>query len=599
MSSTEWTTVAFDDSNWPSGRAGFGFGDNDDRTELDDMRGAYQGMKIRHGFEIPNPDRVDELHLYVRFDDGFIAYINGREVVREEVSAEGDQWVAEDHETDGFEHFAIDNAADFLITGVNVLAIAGINRSLDSSDFSLDPVLATVELNNPGIPPILGKAQYQADLRAFQARLEDQSSYLTLTDHDYRRDIEKLLKNANETTRTEVFARQLSRIIAKIGDAHAGVLTEFHDAKSRYLPFVLADTDKGVIAIDDESNYLIDAAHPYVVELDGIALDDWLVVADQYVNQASMQLRRRRGLRELRWISVLRSDLGLAASEEISVTLQSADGKNHVTHQFSLSPERLRSGKVPLDESRLLDENIGYLRISSMSNSRVDKVLEELEEFLDTDGLVIDVRDNSGGRYGILQAVYGYFIPAEARPYVSNIAAYRRSSRFEEDHLYYRPTYPLDHPEWDSDQKAAIQASMSRFDPQWIFPSNQFSDWHFMLLGKQPQNEDIYYSKPVVVLTNAGSFSATDGFLSAFADLEQVTIVGTPSAGGSGATKRFELPQSGIELGLSSMASYRPDGRLYDGNGIEVDVFSAPSISDYLGQTDTVLDKAISLILVH
>ena len=449
-----------------------------------------------------------------------------------------------------------------------------------------------------GIPPLLSKAQYLADLRAFQSRLEDQSSYLTLTDFDYRRAIERLLENADETTRTEVFAWQLIRVIARIGDAHAGVLTEFHDAKSRYLPFVLADTDTGVIAIDDKSNYLIDAAHPYIAELDGIALDDWLAFADQYVNQASMQLRRRRGLRVLRWISVLRAEFGLSVSEKISVTLQSADGNGQATHQFSLSPERLRSGKVPLGESRLLDKNIGYLRIHSMSNSRVEQVLGELEELLYTDGLIIDVRDNSGGRYGVLQAVYGYFLSADAKPYVSNIAAYRRSSRFDEDHLYYRPSYPLDHPEWNSDQRAAIQSSMSRFDPQWIPPSEQFSDWHFMLLGKQQQNEDIHYSNPVVVLTNAGSFSATDGFLSAFADLEQVTIVGTPSAGGSGATKRFELPRSGIEIGLSSMVSYRPDGRLYDGNGIEVDVHAAPTVSDYLGETDTALGKAISLILV-
>ncbi len=597
VTSTAWTSVVFDDSKWPSGLAGFGYGDEDDRTELDDMRGNYRGIKIRHVFEIHNPERVDELHLYVRFDDGFVAYINGQEVVREKIFDEGNQWVADDHEADEFEHFAIDIAAGLLVAGDNIIAIAGINRSFDSSDFSLDPVLATTELDNPGIPPLLTQAQYLADLGAFEARLEDQSSYLTLTDFDYHREIAALRKNASLTTETKVFARQLSHVIAKLGDAHAGVSTKFHDASSRYLPFVLADTDAGVIALDDEGNNLLDAAHPYVVELDGIVLDDWIAAANKYVSEASIQLRRRRGLRELRWISVLRSDLGLPANEEISVTLQTADENDQVSHRYSLSPERLRSGKVPLEESRLLDNNIGYLRIGSMSNSRVEEVLSELEDFLDTDGLVIDVRDNSGGRYGILEAMYGYFLPENAEPYVSNIAAYRRSVRFDDDHLHYRPTYPLNHPDWSSEQRAAIQSALRRFEPQWEFPEDQFSDWHFMLLEKQSRNEDTYYSKPVVVLCNAGSFSATDGFLSAFADLEQVTIVGIPSAGGSGATKRFELPHSGIALSLSSMASYRPDGRLYDGNGIEVDVRAAPTISDYIGETDTVLAKAISLIL--
>ncbi len=596
VTSTAWTNVEFDDSKWPSGHTGLGYGDDDDRTKLDEMRGNYQGIKIRHTFEVNNTEHVDELHLYVRFDDGFVAYINGKEIVRQKISEDGNQWTAEDHEADEFEHFVIHDADDLLVAGVNVIAIAGINRSSDSSDFSLDPVLATTELENPGVPPLLIRAQYLADLGAFEMRLEDQSSYLTLTDFDYRREIATLRENANETVRTEEFSRQLSRIIAKLGDAHAGVSTEFHSPLSRYLPFVLADTDTGIVALADESNTLLDTAHPYIVKLDGIALDDWLAAADQYVNQASLQLQRRRGLKELRLISVLRPDLGLPESDDISVTLQSADGSDQVIHQYALSPERLRSGKVPLTESRLLEGNIGYLRISSMSNSRIENVLDELEDFLDTDGLIIDVRDNTGGRYGILQAIYGYFLSENAEPYVANIAAYRRSVKFDEDHLHYRPTYRLDHPDWRSDQRTAIRSALKHFDPQWVLPEDQFSDWHYMVLDKQPQNADTYYSEQVVVLANAGSFSATDGFLSAFTDLEQVTIVGLPSAGGSGATKRFELPHSGIRIGLSSMASYRPNGRLYDGNGIEVDVRAEPTISDYLGETDTALALAMTLI---
>ncbi|MFT6878789.1 MAG: hypothetical protein ACI9XK_004613 [Granulosicoccus sp.] len=595
--STTWTDIAFDDSDWRKGRAGFGYGDEDDRTELNDMRGNYRGIKIRHHFEINNTKHADELHLYVRFDDGFVAYINGQEVVRAAVSTQGNTFTAEDHEADGFEHFVITNAAKIINPGNNVLAIAGLNRSLKSSDFSLDPVLATVELESPGIAPQLSKYQYLADLNALEKRFGDQSSYLTLKNFNYRHAFATLRANASETIQTDEFVQQLRGVIAQLGDAHAGVLTEFHDAQAGYLPIVLADTDTGVIAIDEDSNDLIDVAHPYVVALDGIALDAWLAAANQYVSQASPQLRRRRGLRELRWISVLRSDLGIAPSEEISITLKSVSGNDQVTRQYSLSPKRVRSGKVPMGASRLLANNIGYLRISSMSNSRTKKVTRALEKFLDTDGLIIDVRDNSGGRYSILESIYGYFQAEKAQPYVSNIGAYRLSERFDDDHLEYRPTYRQNHPDWSSDERDAIESALTQFEPQWQFPEDQFSDLHFMLLGKQAHNKDVFYSKPVVVLANAGSFSATDGFLSAFADLEQVTIVGLPSGGGSGATKRFELPHSGIKIGLSSMVSFRPNGRLYDGNGIEVDVRAAPTISDYLGESDTVLANAISSVL--
>ncbi len=599
VTSNAWSRIDFDDSAWPSGPAGFGYGDDDDLTELTDMQGNYRGIRIRHVFTIEHPERVDELHLHVRYDDGFIGYINGREVVRAHAADVAGHWTADDHEADEFEHFTIQLRKGQLRTGNNVIAIAGVNRSLDSSDFSLDPVLATSKLDHPGIPPQLSRAQLLADLDTFESRLEDQSSYLTLTGFDYRQEIAALRDNAGPTLSTDAFARQLSRVIARLGDAHADVSLETLKANTRYLPFVLADSDAGVIAIDDESNRLLDADHPFVIGLDGVALDDWLAAADQHVSQASLQLRRRRGLRELRRVSILRSELDLPPSQQISVTLQSADAKEQVTRTFSLSTERLRSGKVPLGDSRLLDGNIGYLRIDAMKNSRVDDRLNELEGFLDTDGLIIDVRDNSGGRYGMLEAIHGYFLPENAAPYVSNIAAYRRSQQFDDDHLHYRPTYRLNHPDWNAEQRAAILTALQRFEPQWRFPDNLFSDWHFMLLEKQPRNERIHYDRPVVVLSNAGSFSATDGFLSAFADLPQVTLVGLPSAGGSGATKRFELPYSGIRIALSSMASYRPDGRLYDGHGIEVDIRVAPVISDYLGESDTALDKAIDVIIAN
>jgi C-terminal processing protease CtpA/Prc len=97
-------------------------------------------------------------------------------------------------------------------------------------------------------------------------------------------------------------------------------------------------------------------------------------------------------------------------------------------------------------------------------------------------------------------------------------------------------------------------------------------------------------------LSNAGSFSATDGFLNAFTELPQVTIVGEPSGGGSGATREFQLPKTRVSVALSSMASFRPNGKLFDGNGIEVDIAVKPSIEDYTDGTDTVLNTGIEVI---
>jgi C-terminal processing protease CtpA/Prc len=44
------------------------------------------------------------------------------------------------------------------------------------------------------------------------------------------------------------------------------------------------------------------------------------------------------------------------------------------------------------------------------------------------------------------------------------------------------------------------------------------------------------------------------------------------------------------------MASFQPNGKLYDGNGIQPDMIAEPVPTDYIGQSDTVLDKALRTI---
>jgi hypothetical protein len=69
----DWKQSSFDDSAWKDGRAGFGYGDSDDRTVLEDMRNRYTAIYIRKSFDLERTDAVDSLYLYVKYDDGFIS----------------------------------------------------------------------------------------------------------------------------------------------------------------------------------------------------------------------------------------------------------------------------------------------------------------------------------------------------------------------------------------------------------------------------------------------------------------------------------------------------------------------------------------------
>ncbi len=467
---------------------------------------------------------------------------------------------------------------------------------MNSGDFSLDLVLTTRKTPNPVIPLMISGKEYLADLDALEQRFHDQASYLQLRDYDFRGAFSRLRQSRSPRISTQQFALALKKLIAQLGDAHAKVVTHFDDPNVRFLPFSLADTRDGPVALQADHSGFIASTYPFIVAIDGRAMSTWLKTASQYVAQASPQLIRHRSLREMRMIDQLRHDLGVPPSEFIRLTLTSRNGKKRIIQRLALSHKKLPHGTIPIGDTRTLEANIGYLRISRMKNSRIDKVISAMHDFKHTNGLIIDVRNNTGGRYGILQALYGFFLPQTAPPYVANITAYRLSRRFSEDHLHYRPTYTRNHLGWTIAKRQAIQRTLEVFHPKWPLPQNQFSPWHFMVLGHSMSSQQYFYRQPVVVLCNAASFSATDGFLSVFADLPKVTLIGQPSSGGSGAIQNFDLPQSGIRIALSSMASFRPNGMLYDGNGIDVDIRISPAPNDFLGKTDAVLKRAIARI---
>ncbi len=144
-----WNNTGFNDSTWLQGPAGFGFGDDDDNTELLDMRQAgtntgYLTVFIRKTFNVTSPDDVDALILSVDFDDGFVAYLNGTEIVRTNVAGNPALFSEEasgDHEAGVPVDFDISANKSLLRSGENVLAVQLHNSSITSSDASINPSL--------------------------------------------------------------------------------------------------------------------------------------------------------------------------------------------------------------------------------------------------------------------------------------------------------------------------------------------------------------------------------------------------------------------------------------------------------------------------
>ena len=127
---------------WQLGKAGFGYGDNDDATTLSGMRGNYGQVYVLKGFDGDTVNGASELGLNISYDDAFVVYLNGKEILREGVTGSGKNGkVTELHEAEGFDYFELEGWKDAIKPGANVIAIEGHNHEIGSSDFSLHPVL--------------------------------------------------------------------------------------------------------------------------------------------------------------------------------------------------------------------------------------------------------------------------------------------------------------------------------------------------------------------------------------------------------------------------------------------------------------------------
>jgi hypothetical protein len=138
----------FDDSAWQAGTGGVGYEAStgyEQFFEVDvqnSMYGRNTSCYIRIPFEVSEADYEDasSLALKVRYDDGFIAYLNGTEIQRVLFSGEpswnsGASGNHSDIDAIAFETFDVSEHVNALRPGQNILAIQGLNAGAASSDF--------------------------------------------------------------------------------------------------------------------------------------------------------------------------------------------------------------------------------------------------------------------------------------------------------------------------------------------------------------------------------------------------------------------------------------------------------------------------------
>lgn len=156
---TSWyTNINYDDGTWTETRGlpgGVGYERNsgyENMISLDVTNNMHASGSnpntscyIRIPFNITSTDisKITSLALNMRYDDGFVAYLNGVKIA--EGNLDGTPtWNAtssQNHEANSVETYDVSTFINKLVAGDNLLAIQGMNQGITSSDFILNASL--------------------------------------------------------------------------------------------------------------------------------------------------------------------------------------------------------------------------------------------------------------------------------------------------------------------------------------------------------------------------------------------------------------------------------------------------------------------------
>ncbi|MEZ5325993.1 MAG: PQQ-binding-like beta-propeller repeat protein [Verrucomicrobiales bacterium] len=135
-----WMKPEFSDEAWSKGAAQLGYGDRDEATAISNDAAGYPTYYFRRTFEVKDPAKLKPLVVRLLRDDGAVVYLNGKEIVRDnmpEGSISHDTFASSTTPAENGFH-VYDLSSEKLLSGKNVLAVEVHQADAESSDVSFD-----------------------------------------------------------------------------------------------------------------------------------------------------------------------------------------------------------------------------------------------------------------------------------------------------------------------------------------------------------------------------------------------------------------------------------------------------------------------------
>lgn len=184
--------------------------------------------------------------------------------------------------------------------------------------------------------------------------------------------------------------------------------------------------------------------------------------------------------------------------------------------------------------------SVGYLRADRFGDDAAELIDAAMDTLGSTDGLIIDIRNNSGGNASALRLL-GYFtdpgpgIALLSRPFLET----------------------LDGPVEAEDLTGILRVSRA-YTTEAIFAAVAEGDGAVMLMIEDLGERR--YRKPVVILIGPETGSAAEGFAWGAREQTDAVLIGRETAGALLSSQSFDLPD-GWRLTIPVHGNWGPDGR--------------------------------------
>lgn len=228
---------------------------------------------------------------------------------------------------------------------------------------------------------------------------------------------------------------------------------------------------------------------------------------------------------------------------EVVLTIYRKDWND--TRDFKITRDTIRVPSLEISFKELNGKKTAHLKIFQFSDivySDFQKAAREISS-QNVQGIILDLRNNPGGLLDQAQNIAGWFLKS---------------------------------------REIVLKEELRKGDGYEI---KDYLSWG-------PSN---FASKPVVVLINQGSASASEILAAALRDNRNAVIIGETSFGKGKVQQLFSLnDKSSIKITIANWLT--PKGEQIDGNGITPDIEIKMTADDYENNKDPQLDKAVEII---